>query len=335
MINFKVIVANVLSVVVLAFLLEGLVYMGLSHPNRIPGVFVPHFRNYYLTRDREIIQITDCARYDSVLFYIMSPGKCEFNNREFRTTNSFNSVGLRDDENSLHKPRAIFLGDSYTMGWGVMQNESFPQLLEKKTGSVMLNAGMSSYGTARELTLLDRIPLDGVEYIFIQYHPNDYTENHTFVMNNYKLPVRDKYSYDSLKNARGTNPDYYPFKHLYGFTRTLGARVKSVWTKEPKVEATDYEQALTFLKVLKAHQEKLKPVRVFVFELAGWEVQNNKFESALDSLANTDDFDDLKITTIKRANFKEDHFFILDDHLNSSGHEMISTMLFEEVFSSN
>ena len=49
------------------------------------------------------------------------------------------------------------LGDSYAMGWGVEQGESFPEILEAATGLRVLNAGVPSYGTPRELLMLERL----------------------------------------------------------------------------------------------------------------------------------------------------------------------------------
>jgi hypothetical protein len=62
------------------------------------------------------------------------------------------------------------------MGWGVEQDQSFPQLLEKNSHQTVLNAGMSSYGTAREVQLFNGLNLSSVKTIFLQYHANDYNE---------------------------------------------------------------------------------------------------------------------------------------------------------------
>src|SRR5690606_35502099 len=97
--------------------------------------------------------------------------------REFSVVNSYNTLGLRDDEASLDHPSVVVLGDSYTMGWGVAQSEAYPQQLEALYGEKVLNAGVSSFGTAREMKLLKKINLPHVNTVIIQYHPNDFEEN--------------------------------------------------------------------------------------------------------------------------------------------------------------
>ena len=49
------------------------------------------------------------------------------------------------------------LGDSHAMGWGVEQEEALPQVLARKSGRKVLNAAVSSYGTVREMLMLDRL----------------------------------------------------------------------------------------------------------------------------------------------------------------------------------
>ncbi len=69
-----------------------------------------------------------------------------------------NSFGVRDDdESSLHNPKLVFLGDSFTMGWGVDQEQTYAFLTGKKLGVRTLNAGISSYGTFREMVLFSKI----------------------------------------------------------------------------------------------------------------------------------------------------------------------------------
>jgi hypothetical protein len=72
--------------------------------------------------------------------------------RERRVLDQFvvNTIGVRDNQRSLTQPEIVVAGDSYAMGWGVQQDESFPELIERRTGRRVLNAAVSSYGTVRE-----------------------------------------------------------------------------------------------------------------------------------------------------------------------------------------
>ncbi len=70
-----------------------------------------------------------------------------------------NSQGLRDDE--LSSPagegaegeslRVLMLGDSFTSGYGVSRGESFADLLEKRLGVEVVNAGVGGYEIVHQL----------------------------------------------------------------------------------------------------------------------------------------------------------------------------------------
>jgi lysophospholipase L1-like esterase len=119
----------------------------------------------------------ECATYDETLTYTLRPGRCTFANREFITEYAINALGVRDDEQSMDQPRVVALGDSVTMGWGVEQHEAFPSVFERMTGWRTLNAGVSSYGTVRELRMLQRIDRRNLTHVLIQYSGNDVVEN--------------------------------------------------------------------------------------------------------------------------------------------------------------
>ena len=79
-----------------------------------------------------------------------------------------NSLGLRDYEITTNKPpgtyRIVVLGDSFTFGWGVHFDETFPKLLEKSFNAnppspnwkkyQVINTGIGNYNTAQELASL-------------------------------------------------------------------------------------------------------------------------------------------------------------------------------------
>ncbi len=86
-----------------------------------------------------------------------------------------NSQGLRDKEYSLKKPdntyRIVVIGDSITFGWGVEQEFTYPDVLEKKLNEKppagfpanvkyeVLNLGVGNYNTFQEVRRLKRIGL--------------------------------------------------------------------------------------------------------------------------------------------------------------------------------
>ena len=167
-------------------------------------------REYYIGVHRSIVQIEPtCANYDPELTYTLKPGNCRFNNIEFQTGYSINSLGLRDSEESLVAPEIIALGDSFTMGWGVNGSETFAKVLENRTGKKVLNAGISSYGTAREVLLLKRLDQSNLKHLIVQYNSGDFFENDTFVDNGWRLPISSEAHHLTTGQAYRNNSEYY------------------------------------------------------------------------------------------------------------------------------
>lgn len=321
---------NVLVVLLLAIFLEALAWLGIANPKYIPSSLVPHFQRVYLHQDRSIIQVTSCARYDPELFYTLNPGSCTFKNREFEVQTVVNSAGLRDDHQSLHSPPVVVLGDSYAMGWGVGQDEAFPQVLERISGQKVLNAGISSYGTAREMMMLDRINTTAMKYLIIQYHRNDYEENVTYVNNNYTLPVRSRLQYDSLKTAIAQRATYFPFKYLSGITLSV---IKTM-VKPSKPDTVDSAtEARIFLDLLARAVPPRDSLTIIVFRADVPEpLRKDRFIATLDSLIKTDDYFLPNMITFRADDLlANDDYFILDDHINASGHQKIAQKLNEYV----
>ena len=93
---------------------------------------------------------------------------CRVAGREYVVEYTANRAGLRDSDHALSGAEIVVLGDSHGMGWGVRGEQSFPKRLQEITGRRVLNASMSSYGTAREMTLLERLALPAGTLV-IQY----------------------------------------------------------------------------------------------------------------------------------------------------------------------
>lgn len=92
----------------------------LRYPSHVPRSMLPILREYYYAEDQPSIQyLPGCSKYDDELTYTLRPGSCRFIGREFDTVVTANSLGVRDDENSLRSPQIVVLGDSTAMGWGV------------------------------------------------------------------------------------------------------------------------------------------------------------------------------------------------------------------------
>ena len=119
-------------------LVEGTVELLLTNPQTLkslPGFMEKAVVRLYLNRDRiQIGMHRECSRYSKDLLYTLKPGGCAFKNREYDTPYQINSQGLRDSKDSLKSPEVIFLGDSFTMGLGVHQDEAFSQIVASLSG---------------------------------------------------------------------------------------------------------------------------------------------------------------------------------------------------------
>jgi hypothetical protein len=145
----------------------------------------------------------------------------EFETKDFRT----NAAGLRDDNASLQHPKIISLGDSYTTGWGIEQEETYSQLLEKQTQKKVLNAGISSFGTIREGLLLQQLDRDSCQWVIIQYCLNDLEENLTWAdslldRTPFK-PRMDSTIYHQRVYQNQAQVVYSPFRYLFEVTKVL------------------------------------------------------------------------------------------------------------------
>jgi len=76
-----------------------------------------------------------------------------FKNAEFDTRVRTNSLGFRDDEDSLKNPEVLFLGDSFCFGWGVEDDETCESVFQERSGHRSLNMGVAGYHTLQERIL--------------------------------------------------------------------------------------------------------------------------------------------------------------------------------------
>lgn len=184
--------------------LTGAVFAGVVFKRSLPDPYLlAPIREIYMQTRQPVQSLVECAQYDPEITYTLRPGECRFQNAEFDTTVRANSMGLRDDEASLLAPELIAAGDSFTMGWGVQGEETYPSLVEKASGLNVLNAGVSSYGTVREMLLLRRLDLTNLRYLVIQYMENDAKENFFYrdEGNRFRVTPRDAFEQARLEEA--------------------------------------------------------------------------------------------------------------------------------------
>lgn len=272
----------------------------------------------------------ECARYDPQLTYSLQPGTCTFSGHEFSHTLRINSQGLRDDEESLHAPDIIVLGDSHAMGWGVDQEDTFPHVIERESGLKVLNAAIASYGTVRELRLLDRLDTTRLTYLIIQYCDNDYLENRAFSQNNNDLRITPADEYQRLVERYRREQPYYPGKYTVVSVR----KAAEVWKArrdrrslggQGRQRDIDY-----FLNALaNAGRTNLRNVRIIVFESKDGYGQNDaRFVTTLkDTLASPAPKFASRIIPIDLSAELNANYYPLDGHITQRGHRLIANAL--------
>ena len=277
----------------------------------------------YYQNNRKLIQFDEsCSVYDPELFYTLSPGECSFSSIEFQNSFHINSMGLRDDENSLIAPDVISLGDSFAMGWGVNQDSTYAQIFEHKSGLKVLNAGISSYGTARELLLLKRLDLSNLKFVILQYCFNDFEENKTFLENNYTLPISNQSFYHDKRLFETHRKGYFFGKYTSFF---LSNQVRS--DQSEIIKNDKKEEANVFLAILKHIYTTINGKRIIIIDTCT-HLSGNKFNNYLNKEIINNQYRNTRLIDISKE-LDQSCYFRLDEHLNEKGHLLIAQKLME------
>ena len=268
------------------------------------------------------------GQFDAQVGYVLRPGEGVYGNHGFENQYNVNSLGLRDLETALKNPDIIFLGDSFTMGWGVEQAEAFPQQMGKLMRKKTLNAGISSFGTARELLLLSRLPLDSCQTLVVQYCENDAVENQQFIINNYKI------SPDSLLFQASQRRNEYGRYFFLKYTQTLlGEVLKNIsvlispQSKQAASVANDpalNAEVQNFVLILKQMRARFggKIVVIYV-DAIGLPSKLPAFQK----LAKAQLIENVNFVDVLSPLNANQHGLIYDDHLNAAAHLRIAKQL--------
>ncbi|MDF2189775.1 hypothetical protein [Paraflavitalea sp. CAU 1676] len=319
---------------------------GLKHPARIPALFKWSFTYYYDYYSSALPQFEKkAATYNKNLFYTLKPNaRFRYYNAEFDNAYSINGKGLRDDEQSLIAPEIVCLGDSYAMGWGVEQDETFAQQLEHLCGRKTLNGGISSYGTAREMLLLKQLDTSAMKCLVIQYCYNDLGENNSYLNNNYLLPISGELYYDTIVAKQELLKTYFPGKYglltSQAFIKKTINRIKPVFAlpferEVPFGEAQQHASAL--LRILQnSPQIDFSKVTVVITLLDSYDHMQSGFIDALEKMIKQSPYKErfagnLKVLNMASHLSKSD-FYELDLHIRPSGHKKVAEQLRQMLY---
>lgn len=325
---------------------EWSVYYFMQHADKVSKTTYRSLRKYYLMFERQLPEVKkDCACYDSTITYTYKPNAaCLQTNPEFSDSIYVNKAGLRDDNESLDKPDIICLGDSHTMGWGIDQQQTYPQLLEQTLKMKVLNAAVSSYATARETMMLKRLDTTALKYIVIQYCFNDIQENNVYVRRNrFRLPVMPRPVYEKAVTDHQWATTYYPLKRVLTLTRmTVKDGFAQLSGGNPFAEQevsfdTAYVPAAAhaFIDILYHSGINFQKVKVLIIDTNRYpDFDHHLMEEAqriLSAGAYSAEFKNSLHFINTSALNKPIYYYPLDQHLNPAGHELLSNILAHEI----
>ena len=307
----------------------------IHHPEKCPETWFQKLAVYCTEFERSVIQYEPAmAQYDTGLFYTLKPGEFIFKNTEFTTPFKVNSIGCRDDEASLDCPKIIMVGDSYGMGWGVNQDETYADLVEKKLTKTVLNMGISSYGTPREMKFLERVNTDSLKYLIIQHCPNDYGEIVQYLWHDYQLEISSHHVYDSIAQLARKDKTYYPFKRTQQFfPMLLGGESQLILPPKKYPKVPDFNIYKGFLDVIRKTPAISKQTKIIVFTLGVKGFKNDFMEKVahtLDKEFGSSLYDQITFLDFSTV-LKPENYFVLDAHINASGHQIIADTLMKYI----
>lgn len=329
----------VLYSIVAATLLFEIIIVSLLHLPRVVGASPEplhrSIQQVYRHFNRSLIQFDpQCARYDAGLAYTLKPGTCTFGNIEFENVYRISEPGVRDDPASLDAPEVIVVGDSHAMGWGVDQEQALPQVLARKLGRKVLNAAVSSYGTAREMLMLKRLNTSNLRVLVVQYSDNDLPENRTFRLNSNHLPIMSDGQYQTIVRHYGSQRTYYPGKYVYRLLMKI-LRLEEPEPDQVRMEPTPASQEAQLFLFTVEHGSgvRLDDVQIVAFEI-NEQLTARPFIAAVDQerrRRGRAPFINRMMVVDVAPHLTRDDFYRLDDHMNARGHEKVAAALADAI----
>lgn len=158
-----------------------------------------------------------------------------------------NDIGMRDTRQiadyNKYPYKILCLGDSFTYGWGVNDNETFAKILEKKINKdtiAVLNAGVSGVGTDYALKFFQvrgqELTPNTVIYFYFDNDINDNKANAYFHIENDSIIANEQNSYatvNSLKKNKLVDNKLYNWlssnSQLFGLIRY---NIGLMWNKK-------------------------------------------------------------------------------------------------------
>jgi hypothetical protein len=217
------------------------------------------------------------------------------------------------------------------MGWGVPQDGTIAQIVERETGLLALNAGISSYGTVREMRLLDRIDTRRLRYLVIQYCNDDFLETRPFTGHGNTFAVGDRGRYERAVARAVARKRYWPGRRTFELLRDVLAPEE----RDAPRPATVEEQVRYFVNaVLHAGRTDLSRVQIIAFEISQARRADGRFAEALKREMSDATYPppirSLRVLDLSKRLGPAD-YYDLDDHLRPSGQRAVARAVIEAI----
>lgn len=258
-----------------------------------------------------------------------------------------NSLGFRGPEPAEFPYRPIlFLGDSYTMGYGVNDGEEFPALIGQKLARMasstgkqsihVVNAGVGSYGNGGWLKFLR---LKGEKFspilVVLQLTSNDFNDNvreGLFELDRSGKLVERPVEKPSLRTVQEW------IERIPGITSSrLMALIRQVVTgydaqvleaRKRNDDGSSTLEELTYRildEVLEFCQVHAYPAVMLTVAIDGARLERLRQVAAIHRVA---------LLRLPSKEERPDLFYKVDGHWNSTGHEFVAAVVFQEIMAS-
>ena len=301
----------------------------LAAKNQRPGLLPSAcLQDLYLNELRTIPFLKRTSgRYDEAFFYTLRPGKSTFENLEYCTQLNVHSSGFRTSAEDLQNGEIVFLGDSFTMGWGVEQEESFPKVMEQLSGIRTLSLGMPSFGSAREFLAWKKYRPEKPRLVVWQFCSNDIAENAAYVSDGFRLEVSPRFTYEAARRLNELQQYYYPLKYLSSLLR---CGMRAAFGKTPEAPVEPWAEQF-FAIVAKLREEFDGPVIIMDLESSQPEYC---WQEAMKDFLREMPMSNVYLFAVNNV-LSHGDYFLMDDHLNAAGHRKVANALWQFIQSNN
>ncbi len=259
-----------------------------------------------------------------------------------------NSFGLRDKEYNLTTDayRILVLGDSFTFGVGVLEEETFPELIEEKLNNntkkfEVLNAGVNGFGTFEEGYKLNELLKYKPDMIILAFYQNDYGDNYQkskyyngllqnvfsyfrtyqfLVYKNYKKDIVFISTIPYLKETPAEHND------LWSITSRMIDEIKET------AEQSNASFVIVYLPAVEEVDETARAKWVAKYETDEKEIDIDKSNKKIKEYTENKNIPLIdSLPVLRQKNVNNTFYYSIDKHWNQEGHSTAAQEIYEKL----